>query len=220
MRAGLILLALTSVAWAQEPAPNMALDPPRSAGAETLRSTLQAEGIRTDLTYAASAEGIAKPPPPPPPEGVRQPLPIASWWILGGLVVALALWLRFGGAGMLARRAPSDPAAPTVPQSWEIEAPQAPASLLAQIEAMPDRSAALVRLLRHCLLQSARDSRTQLARSDTEREALARLPGERPALRLILRAAELAHYGGRPVSDADFHAALGAGRRIIEGAHV
>ena len=216
MRAAAVLLALTLPALAE----NAPLPPPQGPEGQALSRTLQAEGIATDLTYAASATDIAKPKPPPPIDQPRLPVGnVSAFWVLGALAVALALWLRFGGAGILTRRAPTEGTTPQVPAHWQVEGDIAPASLLEQIAAMEDRSAALVRLLRHCLLKSAEVTRTRLARSDTEREAFARLPGDKTALAVILQAAELAHYGGRPVSDAGFDAALAAGRGLLRGAH-
>lgn len=223
MRAALALVIATACAGgalAQVGAPNVPLEPPQSAEGQALAQTLQREGIAHELTYAASALDIAKPKPVPPPAEARSTGGDASvFWVLGAVAVALLVWLRFGGAGVLTRRAPGEGTAPQVPAHWQVEADVAPASLLDQIAAMEDRSAALVRLLRHCLLKSAQATGTRLARSDTEREAFARLPGDKSALQVILQAAELAHYGGRPVSDAGFAAALAAGRGLLGGAH-
>ncbi|NBZ86614.1 hypothetical protein [Stagnihabitans tardus] len=216
MRAPLILWLLAVPALAE----NAPLPPPRGPEGEAIAAQMEAQGIDSRMTYAGSAENIAKPKPPPPPDAPRIAGGGASaYWVLGLLAVALILILRFGGAGVLTRRKPEEGAPVTAPEHWQVERDIAPSSLLEQIANMTDRKAALVRLLRHCLLKAAEDSRTRLARADTEREAFSRLPGEKPQLRLILQAAELAHYGGRPVSDAGFSAALDAGRRILGGAH-
>lgn len=212
----LILLALAAPARA-ETAP---LDPPMTPAGQDLAQRLDGQGIATGLTYAASAENIARPKPPPPPDAPRLPGGrVSAFWVLGILAVALALWVRFGGAGILTRRAPQEGASVEPPDHWQIDRHLPAAALIDQIAAMQDRSAALVQLLRHCLLQAAEESRTRLARADTEREAFARLPGERPALALILHAAELAHYGGRPVGDAAFAEALSAGRDLLGARH-
>ncbi|MCW1918294.1 DUF4129 domain-containing protein [Rhodobacter sp. KR11] len=221
MRAAAILLTLAlSMGALSAGAENAPLTPPRTAAGEALAQDLTARGIDTTLTYAASAQNIAKPKPPPPPEAMALPGGnLSVFWVLGAVAVALGVWLRFGGAGILTRRAPTEGTAPQVPAHWQVEADIPAASLLDQIAAMEDRSAALVRLLRHCLLQAAEATRTRLARADTEREAFARLPGDKPALAVILQAAELAHYGGRPVSDAGFAAALQAGRGLLGARH-
>ena len=226
MRAALILLALAaqvlsfpvlSLPVLAENAPILA---PRGPGAEALAAEMGSRGIDSQMTYAASAENIAKPKPAPPPDAPRLGgAGVSAYWVLGLLAVALILILRFGGAGVLTRRKPEEGAPVTAPEHWQVERDIAPASLLEQIADMTDRKAALVRLLRHCLLKAAEDTRTRLARADTEREAFSRLPGDRSALSVILQAAELAHYGGRPVSDAGFAEALQAGRRILGGAH-
>ena len=62
----------------------------------------------------------------------------------------------------------------------------------------------MVLLLRASLMQAATTTGTRFARSDTEREALRRLPPSilgRSVLGDLLREAELAHYGGREVSE-------------------
>lgn len=186
--------------------------PPRLPGGEALAARMAEAGIDSALTYAVSAE-LAAPAPIPPPEAPRPARPgLSAWWVLALVALGLVLWLRFGGTGMLARRAPQEGTLPARPD-WQVETAAAPA-LLDQIAAMEDRSAALVRLLRHCLLRVAETSGTRLARSDTEREAFARLPRSE-GLALILQAAELAHYGGRPVGEAEFQDALLAGRSLL-----
>lgn len=139
------------------------------------------------------------------------------------LLALLLLFLRFGGTGTLLSRTPKDKDGKTIdaPESWKIDADEAATdqqSLLAQLRAMPDRRAALVRLLRHVLLAAGTACETRFARSDTEREAFARLPGDwkyRGTLADILKAAELAHYGGREVSDDGFEEALSQGATIL-----
>lgn len=139
------------------------------------------------------------------------------------LLALLLLFLRFGGTGTILSRTPKDKDGKTIdaPESWKIDADEAATdqqSLLAQLRAMPDRRAALVRLLRHVLLAAGTACETRFARSDTEREAFARLPGDwkyRGTLADILKAAELAHYGGREVSDDGFEQALSQGATIL-----
>ena len=75
--------------------------------------------------------------------------------------------------------------------------------IFATIHAMADRRAAMVLLLRASLMQAATTSGTRFARSDTERDVLRRLPQTmmgQSILRDLLQQAELAHYGGREVS--------------------
>jgi hypothetical protein len=142
---------------------------------------------------------------------------------VGGLALLLFLWLRFGGGGLLARAPAAAPAPTVTPEGWALSDPDAPGGdILARAAAMADRRAALVLLLRACLLHAAQATGTRLARSDTERRVLARLPGSFAALgplAELLRRTELAHYGGRDVSDADFTASLGAAQMLLGARH-
>ena len=163
MRAAAVLLLLTLPALAE----NAPLEVPRGPEAQALAGQLKARGIATEMTYAVSAENIAKPKPPPPQSFHLPGRGVSAWWVLGLVALALMLWLRFGGAGILTRRAPQEGVTVTAPEHWQVERDLAPQSLLAQIEAMADRRAALVRLLRHCLLKipSAMPSPGCLARN-------------------------------------------------------
>ena len=137
------------------------------------------------------------------------------------LVAGLFLWLKFGGTGTLLRREPEDAPVAQAPTDWDMgedTAPGDPRSLLERIAAMEDRSAALVLLLRHCLLAAAGQTQTRFARSDTERLAFRRLPASWPLhdlLKTLLRKTELAHYGGRTVTESDFAGSIKIGRRIL-----
>lgn len=139
------------------------------------------------------------------------------------LIAALALWMRFGGSGMLLARAPSktqDAEPSAAPDSWRIDADASknPNDLLARLAEMPDRREAMVQLLRHCLLRASDDSDTRFARADTEREAFARLPGtwhHHVALKQLLRDTELVHYGGREVTAENYQRAFDLGGTIL-----
>lgn len=139
------------------------------------------------------------------------------------LIAALLLWLKFGGSGVLLARAPVETAkGQDAPAGWNIESRDTAGTtqdLLDRLAAMQDRSAALVLLLRHCLLAAATATGTRFARSDTERRAFRRLPdrwSHHGGLETILRRTELAHYGGRPVAEDAFQNALAAGRVILD----
>ncbi|GAB1363078.1 hypothetical protein MASR1M32_23140 [Rhodobacter sp.] len=216
-------------------------EPPHGAASPKVEETLANDGSTTAMTYVTELKGdlaegrteIARPETRPAPE--PEPITfvgngsVSTVVIVLVLVAALLLWLRFGGAGMLLARAPAEQKKPVVaPEAWNItndDQTGDPRSLIDQIAGMPDRAAALVRLLRHCLLTAAGETDTRLARADTERTAYRRLPpGWRAAgpLQQILGRAELAHYGGRPISDEDFAATLDLGRGILlrkAGAH-
>lgn len=143
--------------------------------------------------------------------------------VVGLLALGLVLWLRFGGGGILAGAPKPDRPRPQAPAAWNMAGPAdhlTGEALLADIAAMPDRRAAMVRLLRHCLLRAAEVTGTRLARSDTERRVLARLPASlpwAPDLSGLLGRAELAHYGGREVSEGDFAASLATARALLLG---
>ncbi|WP_323718587.1 hypothetical protein [Paracoccus aminovorans] len=230
--AAVLLAAAATPAHAQQQGFRVTepLDPPLAEDARTLRAQARIRGIETEVTYAGAIEGDLADGPAIElrPQGTvrpaEPPLPgsVPTIAVLAALAVGLLLWLRFGGAGALLAPAPRpDRPRPAAPAGWAVEPGDGtadPQTLLAQIAAMPDRRAALVRLLHHCLLAAGQDSDTRFARADTERDAFRRLPSgwrHRTALGRLLRATELAHYGGRAVADADFAAALDTGRRVL-----
>lgn len=139
-------------------------------------------------------------------------------------VAALLIWLRFGGAGNLLNRRPvHDPvAAPQLPpEAWAIspeDLAQGPEALIRRLLALPDRGMAAAGLLRHSLLAAAEETRIRLARADTERQAFDRLPRDwrqHNSLKALLKIAELAHYGGRGVSDATLQELADIARAIL-----
>lgn len=210
------------------------VEAPRS---ETGRAYLSGPGrrLRAEPIYAEELEGDLAGKRRPPREEKekkkdppRDPL-ISLSGNMGGLfailliLVLLGLALKFGAGGALLRGDPQTAARKrkaAAPEAWAAEAEDLSEAgdLLARLAAMGDRAAALAILLRHALLAAAEAAELRFARADTEREAFAKVPADwpgRPALAGLLRAAELAHYGGRPVSDADFAAALEAGRGLL-----
>ncbi|WP_373634858.1 hypothetical protein [Yoonia sp. SS1-5] len=138
------------------------------------------------------------------------------------LVVAglLFLFLKFGAGGALLR---ADPNATKKPRkrarAWGLTAAEkSAADILAQIRAMASRRDALILLLRHCLLQAADETETNFKRSDTEREALSRLPQKwrfYTQLQGLMFQTELVHYGGREIADDAYETALQNGARIL-----
>jgi len=210
------------------------LDPPRGERAKTYA---QGTSAQHEATYATDIKGGRLTPESRAPRAVArpsiQPGPaidgnLALLLVVGGLGLGLFLWLRYGGAGLLAFGPRDAPAPrPAAPDAWKIDTDRdlAPEALLASIAAMADRRAAMVRLLRHCLLHAAQVSGTRLARSDTERSALRRLPvvWQDTRLRDLLTRAELAHYGGQDVPEDRFADSLALARAILgqkEQAHV
>lgn len=211
------------------------VDPPTG---ESTAAYDKAAGVRVrrDATYATEVHGGSLTPESRAPAARREG-PVITGPALSGnaamlvvlalLAVALFLWLRFGGGGILARAPRADRPRDAAPAGWDMAGDDdqlTGEALLRSIAAMADRRAAMVRLLRHCLLQAAHVTGTRLARSDTERRVLERLPADfsqRHDLPRLLGRTELAHYGGRAVADTDFTASLTAARSLLTsgGAH-
>ena len=189
-----------------------AVDAPRGAVSDQYRAAANPRGVQTEATYASALDGTlptdGKFTPPKAAtlrDGPAVSGPLGLILVFALLAAGLALWLRFGGSGQLLAAGPGDiRAKPTAPEGWKMPDNALPSGdILALIRAMADRRAAMVLLLRASLLGAADISGTRFARSDTEREALRRLPAHlhaRPVLADLLQQAELAHYGGRDVS--------------------
>jgi hypothetical protein len=225
-----VLLLAAGQAGAQAGAPKIeTLPAPRSEISARYQADVTAAGIRSDVTYARRITGAL-----PQDKGFQAPKPARAprgGPVLDGttamivvfvlLLAAGALWLRFGGSGSLLARAPRElRQKPTAPDVWQMqgEVNRPMSDLLAEIAAMTDRRAGLVRLLRHCLLHAAAATNTRFARSDTERQALRRLPGQwggHADLAGLLQTAELAHYGGRSVAPDVFEQSLAAAHRVL-----
>jgi len=115
------------------------------------------------------------------------------------IVVALVgllifLFLKFGGAGGLLRADPKDKNRPKEKKkAWGLTAESEDVeNIIAKIRAMADRKAAMILLLRHCLLQASQETNVNFRRSDTER------------------------YGGRSIDDAPFEAVVAHGETILK----
>ena len=216
-----------------------AIDPPRSAAADRYRSIAADQGVQTDAIYAAEIEGKLRsdsrfiPPKKTTASPDYNPPSLSGSFgmllVLALLLAGLALWLRFGGGGALLSKGPGEiMEKPVAPEGWKLPAAQDTVlggDIFAIIRSMADRRAAMVILLRTALMQAATTSGTRFARSDTERDALRRLPQSvlgRSILGDLLREAELAHYGGREVSEATLHACIDRARVLFgaKGARV
>ncbi len=136
------------------------------------------------------------------------------------LMAASGLWVYVSGGALWAPDTAGDASkAVQAPKGWGAsEADLMENRSLAQIAQMADRRAAVVRLLRLCLLHAADATKTSFKRADTERDAFARVPlnwfGSGYLKRLLL-AAELAHYGGRSVDEATFQTLIEGARGIL-----
>lgn len=210
-----------------------AIEAPRSAISGAYQAAATAAGNRSDAVYARRITGdlpldkafrapeASRAPRTGPSDAPLLSGPMTMVVVFALLIGALALWLRFGGSGGLLSAQPRElRQKPAAPDGWRLtdDGERPAAGLLADIAAMPDRRAGLIRLLRHCLLHAAAATGTRFARSDTEREALRRLPGQwdgRADLTGLLQTTELAHYGGRPVAEDAFAQSLAAAQRLL-----
>lgn len=223
LAAGLWLAATASAAFAQVPLRVLSEDAaPQGAQAEAVQDLARREGTAGKMTYAREVTTEAEDDLLVPDRDFRLDGGISTALVLALVLGVLVLLIRFGGSGALVQRRPEgSPTATATPDAWnitEVERAGDAGDLLRQIAAMPDRRAALVRLLRHCLLRAADDCGTRFLRADTERAAFRRLPpgwSRHEALGQILRDAELANYGGRPVDEGRFAALLDLGRAIL-----
>ena len=205
-----------------------AIPPPQDEASKAYRKSIAWRRIESDVRYRSGTfrpEEIAFPNRAPwLPDSGNAGVAVVVAILLG----AALLWMKFGGSGMLLAPPPARDRDSAPDQDWDLADSlddSDPANLLKRAAGMADRQAAIVLLLRYCLRFAGRDSATGFARSDTEREAFARLPGdwrEARALEALLRRSELAHYGGRMVDEAGFADALAQARRVLGlagGAH-
>lgn len=203
------------------------VEPPVGASGEAYDRAAGAR-VNTRATYATEVHGGRLTPESRAPRAAPVSAPRApiggSWSIIlvvGLLALLLFLWLRFGGGGILASSPRQDRPREAPPTSWAMDGAEdqlTGEALLRSIANMPDRRAAMVRLLRHCLLHAATVTGTRLARSDTERRVLARLPDQfrdGSALADLLGRTELAHYGGRDVPETEFADSLALARGLL-----
>lgn len=206
---------------------------PQGPDTPTLEDMARKRGVETGMTYATQISGDLSDDPAadmftpkaPDARGGPQMGSVGIAVVLVVLLTMLAAWLKFAGGGVLLSRAPESraPDRQEAPTGWNVsdaDRQQGPEALLAAILAMADRRAAAVKLLHHCLLKAGDETQTRFARADTEREAFRRLNGtwrQHGPLRDLLQQAELAHYGGRDLTEADFGRLAGIGRSILLG---
>ena len=236
-RRGLAAAALLCLLASAAPLPAQTVDfegqtantlpPPQDALGRSRAQSLTAAGLQAQIAYVQTLSGklVQTAPPQTPATGPAQPLLSglpAVLAVLAAFALILLGWLMLGGRALLAADT-TDPARKpgAAPFGWTQSATDlAQNRSLADIAAMADRSAALVRLLRLCLLAASQATTTGFRRADTERTAFHRLPAGWPGnayLKTLLTAAELAHYGGRPVAEPDFHSLIAGAARILPG---
>ena len=202
-----------------------AISAPRDATGQSRADALSDAGLQAQIVYMQKFDGSIeqKDPPKITAEKPVAPLisgPVAMVLVVGALIAALGLWLYVSGGALWAPDTAGNASkAVQAPKGWgESEADLLENRSLAQIALMADRRAAVVRLLRLCLLHAAEATKTGFKRSDTERDAFGRVPLNwygSGYLKRLLVAAELAHYGGRRVDEATFQNLIDGARGIL-----
>ncbi len=203
----------------------VAISAPRDATGQGRADVLSDAGLQAQIVYLGKFDASIeqKDPPKVAAEKPKMPLtsgPVAMVLVMVTLVAALGLWVYVSGGALWAPETAGDASkAVQAPRGWgESEADLLETRSLAQIAQMPDRRAAVVRLLRLCLLHAAEATKTGFKRSDTERDAFGRVPlnwSGSDYLKRLLIAAELAHYGGRGVDEATFQTLIEGARGIL-----
>lgn len=198
---------------------------PRDAMGQKRADALSAVGLQAQIVYLQKFNGSIeqKDPPKVTAEKPVAPLlsgPMAMVLVVGALIAALGLWVYAAGGALWAPETAGDASeAVQAPKGWgESEADLLENRSLAQIAQMADRRAAVVRLLRLCLLHAAETTKTGFKRSDTERDAFGRVPlswSGSGYLKRLLIVAELAHYGGRSVDEATFQTLIEGARGVL-----
>jgi len=202
------------------------LDPPLSETAEQYAQTVEPGNVLIDMRYVdetdrdffnatqrqtreISGEGV-----------IRSLNGVGIAMVVGLIVLLIFLFLKFGGAGGLLSSDPSD--RPRKARGWGLTVGEGDEQdVMSTIRKMTNRREALILLLRHCLLRASLETDVNFKRSDTEREALARLPQSwrpLPKLSFILRETEMVHYGGRDISEESYNTALSEGAAILRAA--
>jgi hypothetical protein len=196
----------------------VSLTPPRTAAGDRQASALAASGVQAQIGYLPKLAVVPeqKAPAKQPDRVPQRPVNNSIWLsvtVIAAVAAVLVFWAAFSGGALFAPNVDAKERKPaTVPQGWAHSARDLGGqNSLLEIGRIADRRAALVRLLRLCLLRGAEATDTAFRKSDTEREALRRLPETWSGtgyLQTLLRATELAHYGGRSVQETEFQQLL------------
>ncbi len=211
--------------------PKKTLSPPRSEAAEAFIENSNRENIQTEVIFA---ESITTEKTEREVKAVEQNEweiefrdfsgnGLGIYTLIALLIIGILLWMRFGGTGSLFTPNPDQTkrSKPIAPAAWKTKDSLLSLDrqkLFERLKNMKDRREGMIELLRYCLLYSAEQSNIVFARSDTERDAFARIPNswqKRGQLGDLLSKTELAHYGGRPVNPDQYQSALQIGRSIL-----
>lgn len=203
----------------------VATSAPRDAMGQSRADALSDAGLQARIVYLQKFDGSIEQKDPPKVATNKPVAPLISGLmamalVVGALIAALGLWVYISGGALWAPETATDAnKAVQAPKGWgESEADLLENRSLAQIAQMSDRRAAVVRLLRLCLLHAAEATKTGFKRSDTERDAFGRVPlhwSGLDYLKRLLIVAELAHYGGRSVDEATFQTLIEGAREIL-----
>ncbi|MDU8942605.1 DUF4129 domain-containing protein [Ovoidimarina sediminis] len=144
-----------------------------------------------------------------PPENTERGDPREIDWTTVMIIVAillaiLALTMKFGSISVIGLRREDGEATVTPGQSDGRPMGDDRIEALEAIRAIADRGEALNRLLAAALSLAARAAGLRLDPSWTVRDAMRRIPASWPfrsQLSQLARDAELAHFGGRPISE-------------------
>jgi hypothetical protein len=214
------------------PMPPLSADIPaeRSDAARAYLSAIEPRGVDAQVVYLTPGDRLPEtsfvPPPPPAPVDVDADFAMSRIVLtalgVAALLAVLFVVSRFGGARSAsfarppdaARRRQAAPAAPPLtPDTLDLGALD-----LARITLIADRRAALEALWLAALARAATAHGLTIGRSWTARDALKRVPGawpHRAALTRLARAAELAHFGGRDVTEDQFRTLIDAAAPIF-----
>lgn len=202
------------------------IDPPRGEAAELYLDTVPRR-MKTDIQYVDETNiDLLDADARPARSSDRTSLEVGdrggmgTFFVIFLLAALLFIFLKFGGAGGLLRADPNaEKKTRKRAKGWGLSSDDETAGdILSKVRAMASRKDALVLLLRHCLLQASEETQVFFKRSDTEREAYARLPiswRRISELKTLLQSTELVHYGGRDITDTDFETALNNGAKIL-----
>lgn len=186
------------------------------SGTKYLRA-IRLRGIDTEVAYfdpsrpSPSLETQQKV-TPPPAETDRKVSFDDDWliYVICGAILALVLYfaVKFGGATALTFRSDAENPSRKVDRQNDLLGDLARSEPdLQSIIAQPDRRIALVQLMLLVLRRAASDTDLRIQQSWTVRDALRHLPRSWPhlaVLRHISKAAELARFGGRDVTEDEF----------------